>query len=97
MRVILVILAILLVLSQIRMWQEISEVRSLREMVAEQRDENEKLEARNEALAAEVEDLRAGRAAIEERARAELGLIREDETFFLIVDPEHAEAGQRED
>lgn len=97
MRVILVILAILLVLTQIRMWQEISEVRSLREMVAEQREENEELEARNEALAAEVEDLRAGRAAIEERARAELGLIREGESFFLIVDPEHADTGQRED
>lgn len=97
MRAILVILAILLVLAQIRMWQEVREVRALRDMVAEQLEDNEALKARNEALAAEVEDLRGGLEAIEERARAELGLIREGESFFLIVDPEHADSGQRED
>ena len=91
MRVILIVLAIVLVLVQFRFWQEVREVRSLRAMVEEQLEENEQLEARNEALAAEVEDLRAGLEAIEERARAELGLIREDEEFFLIVDPEHAD------
>jgi cell division protein FtsB len=91
MRVILIVLAIVLVLVQFRFWQEVREVRSLRAMVEEQIEENERLEARNEALAAEVEDLRAGLEAIEERARAELGLIREGEEFFLIVDPEHAD------
>lgn len=91
MRFILIVLAILLVLVQLRFWQEVREVRSLRAMVEQQFEENERLEARNEALAAEVEDLRAGLEAIEERARAELGLIHEDEEFFLIVDPEYAE------
>jgi len=91
MRIILIVLAVMLVLVQIRFWQEVREVRSLRAMVEEQIEENERLEARNEALAAEVEDLRAGLEAIEERARAELGLIREGEEFFLIVTPEHAE------
>ena len=91
MRVILIVLAIMLVLVQFRFWQEMREVRSLRAMVEEQFEENRRLEARNEALAAEVEDLRAGLEAIEERARAELGLIHEDEEFFLIVDPEHAD------
>ncbi len=90
MRIILIVLAVMLVLVQVRFWQEVREVRSLRAMVEEQLEENERLEARNEALAAEVEDLRAGLEAIEERARAELGLIREGEEFFLIVDPEHA-------
>ena len=89
MRVILIVLAIMLVLVQFRFWQEMREVRSLRAMVEEQFEENQRLEARNEALAAEVEDLRAGLEAIEERARAELGLIHEDEEFFLIVDPEY--------
>ncbi len=91
MRIILIVLAVMLVLVQFRFWQEVREVRSLRAMVEQQLEENERLEARNEALAAEVEDLRAGLEAIEERARAELGLIREGEEFFLIVDPEHAE------
>jgi cell division protein FtsB len=91
MRIILIVLAVLLVLVQFRFWQEVREVSSLRAMVEQQLEENERLEARNEALAAEVEDLRAGLEAIEERARSELGLIREGEEFFLIVDPEHAD------
>lgn len=91
MRALLIVLALLLVVVQVRLWQEVREVGALREMVEEQLEENERLRARNEALAAEVEDLRAGMEAIEERARSELGLIREGEEFFLIVDPEHAE------
>lgn len=90
MRLILIVLAVLFVLVQFRLWQEVREVSGLREMVEQQLEENKRLEARNEALAAEVEDLRAGLEAIEERARSELGLIREGEEFFLIVDPEHA-------
>ncbi len=91
MRVLLIALVVLLVLVQIRLWNEVSEVRGLRVMVEEQNEENQKLRERNDALAAEVEDLRAGLEAIEERARAELGLIRDGESFFLIVDPEQAD------
>jgi cell division protein FtsB len=47
---------------------------------------NAKLEARNAALAAEVKDLKQGSEAIEERARRELGMTREDEIFFQYVD-----------
>jgi cell division protein FtsB len=90
-RTILIILAVLLLIVQLRLWQEVREVRALRVMVEAQFEENARLEYRNEALAAEVEDLRAGLQAIEERARSELGLIREDEEFFLIIAPEHAE------
>lgn len=91
MRIILIALLVILVLLQVQLWREFAEVRSLRVMVEQQQIENEELERRNEALAAEVEDLRAGLEAIEERARSELGLIREGESFFLIVDPEDAE------
>lgn len=91
MRIILIVLLIVLVLLQVQLWRQYSEVRSLRELVEQQRAENEELARRNEALAAEVEDLRAGLEAVEERARSELGLIKEDEEFFLIVDPEDAE------
>jgi cell division protein FtsB len=41
---------------------------------------------RNRGLAAEVQDLRAGYTAIEERARAELGMVKKDETFFHVVE-----------
>ena len=91
MRIILIALLVILLLLQVQLWRQFSEVRTLRELVEEQQAENDELQKRNEALAAEVEDLRAGLEAIEERARSELGLIREDEEFFLIVDPEDAE------
>jgi cell division protein FtsB len=51
-----------------------------------QRAGNRLLEARNAALGAEVRDLKQGTEAIEERARYELGMIREDEVFFQIVE-----------
>jgi cell division protein FtsB len=70
------------------------DVESLRQTVAETRRENEVLRARNEALAAEVQDLKEGRAAIEERARAELGLVKPGETFYQIVEPATAPAPQ---
>ena len=57
----------------------------LREL-AEQRDENERLAERNAALEAEVLDLKQGLDAVEERARSELGMIKEDEVFYQIVE-----------
>jgi cell division protein FtsB len=41
---------------------------------------------RNDALYAEVEDLRKGQEALEERARDELGMIKENETFFQVIE-----------
>ena len=60
------------------------QVRELGRSVAAQRDTNTQLKARNEALDAEVRDLKTGFEAIEERARAELGMIRQDEVFFQV-------------
>jgi cell division protein FtsB len=59
--------------------------RDLREAVAEQRDENERLRERNAALDAEVINLKQGLEAAEERARTDLGLIGETETFYQVV------------
>lgn len=87
MRVVLVVLLVLLIAAQVRLWGELRDVRELRAQLQEQIDDNARLQARNDALAAEVDDLRGGLEALEERARSELGLIREDEEFFLIVDP----------
>lgn len=88
MRILIVALIVLLIAVQLRFWQELSAVEELRVQLEEQLEANARLQARNDALAAEVDDLRQGQAAIEERARAELGLIRAGEEFFLIVDPD---------
>jgi cell division protein FtsB len=55
--------------------------------IAAQHAENAKLRERNDALDAEVKDLKQGSAAIEERARAELGMVKKGETFFQVVGP----------
>ena len=88
MRIIIIILVVLLFILQIEVWRQWGRVQELQERVEEQRDSNSELAARNSALAAEVQDLRSGLDAVEERARAELGLVREGEEFFLVIDPE---------
>ena len=50
-----------------------------------QQEKNHVLQARNDTLDAEVRDLKCGRAAIEERARSELGMIKQDEVFFQVI------------
>ncbi len=62
-------------------------VRELDRQVLAQEDANARLKARNDALDAEVRDLKQGLDAIEERARTELGMIRRDEVFYQIVAP----------
>ena len=59
----------------------------LEERVQTQKAANASLEQRNDALAAEVEDLKSGEAAAEERARNELGMVKPGETFYRVVDP----------
>ena len=55
--------------------------------VAVQQAENARLVQRNAALAADVTELKSGEAAVEDRARAELGMIRPGETFYRVVEP----------
>ena len=54
--------------------------------LAVQRARNQQLELRNASLAAEVRDLKQGTDAIEERARFELGMVKDDEVFFQVVE-----------
>lgn len=65
----------------------IREVRRLQQQVEEQKKENAALKKRNDALSAEVKDLKSGKEAIEERARFDLGLIKPGETFYQVVEP----------
>jgi cell division protein FtsB len=64
--------------------------RALRDTVSAQRAENARLQQRNDALSAEVEDLKSGEAAVEERARSELGMVKPGETFYRVVEPHSA-------
>jgi cell division protein FtsB len=57
----------------------------LERSLAQQRETNAKLKGRNDALDAEVRDLKQGTGAIEEHARLELGMIRRDEVFYQVV------------
>ena len=81
------LLSVVLLL-QYRLWLSndgVRELSRLSDAVEHQKSENAELEARNEQLVAEVADLTAGMAAIEERARSELGMIGRNETFFQVV------------
>jgi cell division protein FtsB len=80
-------LAALIALLQYPMWLGKGgwlQVRELGRAVAKEQESNARLKARNEALDADVRDLKTGFEAIEERARAELGMIRQDEVFFQL-------------
>lgn len=66
--------------SWFRVWEVDQQIKS-------QRDKNVKLQTRNTVLDAEVRDLKQGTEAIEERARSELGMIRQDEIFFQLLEP----------
>ena len=83
------LLLILLLLIQYGIWvgqSNIGAYMTLKEEVSEQRHENQRNKDRNQILYAEIHDLRTGKEAIEERARNELGMIREGETFYRIVE-----------
>jgi cell division protein FtsB len=75
---------------QYRLWVSPTGMRDVwrtEKAIASQVEENERLRERNRTLAAEVRDLKEGRAAIEERARTDLGMIGSNETFFQVVPP----------
>jgi len=89
MRWLVWLLVVLLVLLQYRLWVgdgSFAEVWDLYQQVEMQREENQQLRERNQALEAEVQDLKQGLGAIEERAREELGMIKEGETFYQIIE-----------
>ena len=90
MKIFTAILALALLALQYRLWLSddgVNEVRRLESAVAAQERENAELEARNAQLAAEVENLKKGLDAVEERARSDLGMVRANETFYQVVTP----------
>jgi len=88
MRWLIAILVALILILQYRLWVgdgSLAEVYHLKRQIEEQRATLEKLRERNKALQAEVEDLREGLEAVEERARSELGMIKEGEVFYQVI------------
>ena len=89
MRVLTLTLAALIVLIQYPLWLGKGSwlrVWEVDQQIRAQRDTNRRLQARNSALEAEVRDLKVGQEAIEERARSELGMVRQDEIFFQVLE-----------
>jgi len=83
----LVLIALLIGL-QIKLWVGdggMRDLRAIRARVTEQQADNAKLKQRNDALHADVEDLKHGQDAVEARARSQLGLIKPGEVFYQVV------------
>jgi cell division protein FtsB len=94
MRLLFIILALLTAISQYPLWWGKGgwlRVQELQRKVASQQETNDALLARNNALQAEVQDLKSGKAAIEERARAELGMVKQGEVYVQILAPHEHE------
>jgi cell division protein FtsB len=95
-KVVLAVLALLVVLLAFLQWRlwfghsGAGEVQELSQQVQRQARDNGGLRQRNAEVAAEVEDLKSGEAAVEERARSELGMIKPGETFYRVVEPSSA-------
>ena len=87
MKILALVFVALIVALQYPMWLGKGgwlKVRELDRQLAAQRETNAKLKMRNEALDADVRDLKTGYEAIEERARSELGMVRHDEVLFQL-------------
>jgi cell division protein FtsB len=89
MKLLAAALILVTLLLQARLWfgdGSLLKIWELQRKIQVQEAENKSLEERNRALEAEVRDLKEGSEAIEERARTELGMIKDGETFYQVVD-----------
>jgi len=94
MRWLLAILIVFLLFLQYRLWVgegSLAQKQVLQYKVEGQQQENEVLRERNKVLANEVDNLKEGLDSVEERARTDLGMIKEGETFYMVVDKESSE------
>ena len=96
MRLLTLGLAVLIALIQYPLWLGKGSwlrVWEVDQQISAQRSSNRQLQARNNALEAEVRDLKVGLDAIEERARSELGMVKQDEIFFQVLEAPAAPPG----
>lgn len=88
MKAVATFLFVLLIILQVKLWfgdHGLFRLWSLRGAIENQQQQNNDLMQRNEKLHAEVEELKEGKEALEERARSQLGFIREGETFYRVL------------
>lgn len=94
MRWVIGVLLLVILFLQYRLWVgegSLAEVHSLKKEIESQKSELKEMQERNQALRAEVKDLREGLDTIEERARTDLGMIKKGETFYQIIEEPKAE------
>ena len=88
-KIFVALLTVMLIYLQSRLWigdGSVSEIISLRERIEQERLKSDRLFQRNRQLANEVVELQKGLGMIEKEARQELGMVKRDETFYLIYD-----------
>ena len=88
-RFFIIILIVFFLMIQFDIWIKddgFYRVKELEQMIGSQVEENERLKLRNEQLEREIEELKSGTESIEEKARTDLGMIKEGEEFYLIVE-----------
>jgi cell division protein FtsB len=88
-KALIVVLVLLLLGLQYRLWvgeNSLAHISRLEKEITQQQIENNRLNDRNQVLAAEVKALKSGLDAVEERARGDLGMIKENETFFMVIE-----------
>jgi cell division protein FtsB len=89
MKWLIAILVVLLCALQYRLWigeGSLAQANRLEQELKVQQAENDRLLERNRIIHVEVEDLKTGLDTIEERARKDIGLIKKDETFYMLLD-----------
>jgi cell division protein FtsB len=89
MKALTLIFVVLIALLQYPLWLgkgSWMRVWNVNQQIEAQKIKNKALNQRNTTLSAEVRDLKQGNAAIEERARSELGMIKQDEVFYQVID-----------
>lgn len=94
MKLLAIALTSLLAVLQYDLWigdGSMSSAWQLSRNITQQKQQNDLLQQRNDKLVAEVDDLKSGLAAIEERARSELGMIKQHETFIQVIEPQDSE------
>lgn len=99
LRILVIVLLLIAAVLQYRLWfgnGGLQEVWALRAQIEAQQHENAQLRERNRALVAEVQDLKKGTSAVEERARTDLGMVAVGETFYQVVEPIHSGTTERD-
>ena len=99
MKIIAFVLFVLIIWLQYKIWLQdggLPEVIQLEQEIEQVRKEVEQLRERNLSLDAEVKDLKKGLDAIEERARSEMGMIKQGEVYYQVIEPDNKDSSANE-